>query len=50
MITDLQDAENRGFILGFDACNRIDTKLNAAAFFAGIMCGLLAATIIIWSI
>lgn len=49
MITDLQDAENRGYILGFDRCSRIKDGLSITAFFAGVTIGLLVATFIIWS-
>jgi hypothetical protein len=49
-ITDLQDAENRGYLIGFEACARIQNRLDAAAFFFGVLIGLSIAAIIAGSI
>ena len=46
-ITDLEDVENRGFLLGFDRCARIKDGLSITAFFAGVMVGMLIATLIV---
>lgn len=48
MITNLEDAENKAWIEGFERCARIKDGLSITAFFAGIMTGLLIAMFITW--